>query len=758
MYSHGPELCAEEQNIERSVMATSRLRLFPGWTLTHTDDLPAAFQRGKKMPDRYKPFLAAVSSGKGPARHRPALPEPYWTNRDAPDVLRRAIVQKAPAVGAWGLPEGAEALLGKAATAEAPDVVDDHGRDRQASEQRGGEDEALAAMRAFIWEEERLCRYVGSSDSMTPGVDNALNATTRLSAYLAHGCLSARRLYDEVRQYERRRVRNRSTYWVYHELIMRDFLAFSCRSWGARLFSRDGPLDASGHRWRDPGSSETRRLFLRWTRGATGYPFVDAGMRQLAHDGWMPHLLRQLCAAFLVRDLRIPWRWGAEWFEQRLIDYTPDANYGNWGYRILPVQQLLANGLATEHLTSLEILSWPVVHDPHLEYILRWVPELSCVAETHGALCAREPWRVAEGYAREARIDVRPKRDSPLWVMSVNRVHWPEYQQTLTGVGHTLCFTPASAEVLNASTCPYPPPLVPPIELELLYDQVPVDHSWGTSCRRDDHAAGRQPSGGASSCALPLVLPTPSIRELHMVAVDTSTQRKLHVGAVGKSTRGGCHMIWFRKALRVHDNPALLAARDATAAAHAPLLAVFVLDPWFVTSGRVGRKRLQFLQECLVDLDTSLRRTVGVPLFVPRGTPEIALSRLWRTHGVVHCTWEIDTEEYAKERDTRVRRLAAEQGVGVHEMSGHSLHSLDELLALCPGARPPTKYNDFLRLLKAAGPPATPLPTPSALPTAHVAVDTADAASMAVPATAELRQASCCQAARRRRSSVSRLS
>ena len=281
VYSHGPELCAEEQNIERSVMATSRLRLFPGWTLTHTDDLPAAFQRGKKMPDRYKPFLAAVSSGKGPARHRPALPEPYWTNRDAPDVLRRAIVQKAPAVGAWGLPEGAEALLGKAATAEAPDVVDDHGRDRQASEQRGGEDEALAAMRAFIWEEERLCRYVGSSDSMTPGVDNALNATTRLSAYLAHGCLSARRLYDEVRQYERRRVRNRSTYWVYHELIMR---SFSCRSWGARLFSRDGPLDASGHRWRDPGSSETRRLFLRWTRGATGYPFVDAGMRQLAHD------------------------------------------------------------------------------------------------------------------------------------------------------------------------------------------------------------------------------------------------------------------------------------------------------------------------------------------------------------------------------------------------------------------------------------------------------------------------------------------
>ena len=62
----------------------------------------------------------------------------------------------------------------------------------------GGEVAALAALRSYVWESDRLRRYVGSSDSMTPGVDNALNATTRLSAYLAHGCLSPRRLYEEV--------------------------------------------------------------------------------------------------------------------------------------------------------------------------------------------------------------------------------------------------------------------------------------------------------------------------------------------------------------------------------------------------------------------------------------------------------------------------------------------------------------------------------------------------------------------------------
>ena len=57
---------------------------------------------------------------------------------------------------------------------------------------------------------------------------------------------------------------------------------------------------------------------------------------------------------------------------------------------------------------------------------------------------------MADGYARETRVDVRPKRDSPLWVMSVNRVHWPEYQQMMTGAGYTVRFSPASEDVLNA--------------------------------------------------------------------------------------------------------------------------------------------------------------------------------------------------------------------------------------------------------------------------------------------------------------------
>ena len=373
VFAHGPELCSEEQRIEQSVAASHRLHLFWGWTLAHIDDLPPNMQRGHSMPARYKPFLDAVSRGKGPANSRPPLPEPRWTAPDTPVAIRNLVRATATGIhrtneGCWGLPQSVDALLARSAVPL--DIKEPSGQPTSQPLQPGGEAAALTILRTYVWEEGRLCRYVGSSDSMTPGADNALNATTRLSAYLAHGCLSARRLYSEVRAYETRRVRNRSTYWVYHELTMRDFLAFSCFTWGRRLFSAAGPLDASGHEWRDPRAKETRRLFLLWTQGRTGYPFVDAGMRQLRAEGWMPHLLRQMCAAFLVRDLRVPWRWGAEWFEHRLVDYTPDANWGNWGYRILPVHQLLAGGLSTTHLTSLELLSWPIIHDPNLEYTL----------------------------------------------------------------------------------------------------------------------------------------------------------------------------------------------------------------------------------------------------------------------------------------------------------------------------------------------------------------------------------------------------
>eukprot|EP00466_Bigelowiella_natans_P001315 jgi/Bigna1/41078/e_gw1.49.21.1 len=364
VHAHGPEFIDEEKQVEDSVCAelgdSIPLSTHWGWTLHHIDDLPASMKKGEKTPGRYKPFLKMVQRGKKSATARDPFP--------APGIWASQARFEPPAVpgSKWMLPSPLQ-LSGEEIKIRNP------------IETEGGEQMGLQAMKRYIWTEDRLRKYVGSSDSMSPGKYNALNSTTGLSAYLAHGCISPRLLYAEVQQYEKKRVKNRSTYWVFHELVFRDFFVFSAIRWGNTLFHRRGPLNSSGHPWRKD-NAETRRLFRRWTEGLTGYPFVDAGMRQLRTEGRMPHLLRQICAGFLVRDLRIDWRWGAEWFERQLVDYTPDANWGNWGYRILPVQQLLP--LEQKHLTSLEILSWPVVHDPHQEYILKWIPELRQLVTT----------------------------------------------------------------------------------------------------------------------------------------------------------------------------------------------------------------------------------------------------------------------------------------------------------------------------------------------------------------------------------------
>ncbi|HVS97197.1 MAG TPA: FAD-binding domain-containing protein, partial [Puia sp.] len=117
-------------------------------------------------------------------------------------------------------------------------------------------------------------------------------------------------------------------------------------------------------RWRnDPGE------FDRWRRGDTGYPIVDAGMRQLNATGWMPNRVRMIAASFLVKDLLVDWRWGEAWFAEKLIDYELASNNGNW--------QWVAG-------TGCDAAPWFRIFNPHAQtlkfdpsnaYIDTWVRE-----------------------------------------------------------------------------------------------------------------------------------------------------------------------------------------------------------------------------------------------------------------------------------------------------------------------------------------------------------------------------------------------
>ena len=133
--------------------------------------------------------------------------------------------------------------------------------------------------------------------------------------------------------------------------------------------------------------------FADWQRGQTGYPVVDAAMRQLRQTGWMHNRARMIVASFLVKDLLIDWRWGEAWFMENLLDADIAQNNGGWQWTA---------GVGTDAAPYFRILN-PVLQskrfDPHGAYIRRWVPELAHLPDAviHG------PWEknvTVDGYPR----------------------------------------------------------------------------------------------------------------------------------------------------------------------------------------------------------------------------------------------------------------------------------------------------------------------------------------------------------------------
>eukprot|EP01135_Chromosphaera_perkinsii_P003431 Nk52_evm55s242 gene=Nk52_evmTU55s242 len=171
---------------------------------------------------------------------------------------------------------------------------------------------------------------------------------------------------------------------------------------------------------------------------------------------------------------------------------------------------------------------------------------------------------------------------------------------------------------------------------------------------------------------------------------------------------------WFRKGLRIHDNPALAAALDYVKEQNnakeksknnckgedQPTVLfrpVFILDPWFVANGKVGVNRWRFLQQTLVDLDKSLRK-MGSRLFVIRGSPADVFKEVFEKYTVRLLTWEKDIEPYARERDAQVDLLAKEYGVEVQVCNGHTLYDPQKVFE-AGGHSVPLTYQKFANIV-----------------------------------------------------------
>ncbi len=233
--------------------------------------------------------------------------------------------------------------------------------DTDANKFQGGETAGLQQLNYYLWESDLVADYKNTRNEM-----EGWEYSTKFSPWLAHGCLSPKMVYSELIRYEKERVKNESTYWVFFELLWRDFFRLMGKKHGDKIFLESGPREINKE-W-----SDDKFLFDRWASGQTGIPLVDACMRQLNDTGFISNRGRQNAASFLVNELKINWIMGAEYFESKLVDYDPCSNYGNWNY-------IAGIGSDPRENRIFNIVSQTKKYDPKGTFIKKYLPELNAV-------------------------------------------------------------------------------------------------------------------------------------------------------------------------------------------------------------------------------------------------------------------------------------------------------------------------------------------------------------------------------------------
>ncbi|MEM1123834.1 MAG: DASH family cryptochrome [Bacteroidota bacterium] len=227
---------------------------------------------------------------------------------------------------------------------------------------KGGETAALERLHYYLWESNLIKRYKETRNELIGG-----DYSSKFSAWLAQGCLSPKMIYRELKKYEAQRGKNKSTYWLFFELLWRDFFRLMGKKHGNAIFQKGGiNRDAS------EVGADNRQLLQVWIEGRTGIPFIDANMREIAQTGFMSNRGRQNVASFLVKDLQVNWQMGADYFESMLIDYDPCSNWGNWNY-------LAGVGSDPRENRYFNILNQAKRYDPKGAYVKLWCPELQDV-------------------------------------------------------------------------------------------------------------------------------------------------------------------------------------------------------------------------------------------------------------------------------------------------------------------------------------------------------------------------------------------
>ncbi len=256
----------------------------------------------------------------------------------------------------------------------------------------GGEDEGL----------RRLARFIDGPGAPIHDYATARNlpgerGTSGLSSYLRFGAVSPRTALAAARQVRGNDQADQGkgpTAWE-GELAWRDFYF----AWMHHF--PEVATHAFDRRYDMLPYENSPELFAAWCEGQTGYPIVDAGMRQLNTEGWMHNRVRMITAGFLCKDLLIDWRWGEAYFWQKLIDADKPANLGGWQW---------SASVGTDAQPYFRVFN-PVTqgrrHDPHGAYVRRYVPELAGLPDEY----VHAPWTLPP--MESARLGFVPGKTYP---------------------------------------------------------------------------------------------------------------------------------------------------------------------------------------------------------------------------------------------------------------------------------------------------------------------------------------------------------
>jgi deoxyribodipyrimidine photo-lyase len=226
-----------------------------------------------------------------------------------------------------------------------------HGAGSSARVDRGGRIQALA-----------ILEEIGRHKDYTAVRDLPAHAgTTRLSPHNKFGTVSVREVYHALKK----RIAGTAAEPLVRQLYWRDFFTHVGFHW-PHVFGRAFKPAFDRIEW-----SHDEASFERWCSGTTGFPIVDAGMRELNTSGYMHNRVRMIVASFLTKDLHIDWRWGERYFARQLVDYDPSVNNGSW-------QWAASTGCdAQPYFRIFNPWLQQAKFDPDAAYIKRWVPELA---------------------------------------------------------------------------------------------------------------------------------------------------------------------------------------------------------------------------------------------------------------------------------------------------------------------------------------------------------------------------------------------